>query len=34
MDNGNAVVYDNQTGAPVNASPTMPLGKGNIVIHK
>ncbi|MBI5962560.1 MAG: ExeM/NucH family extracellular endonuclease [Chloroflexi bacterium] len=34
MDNGNAVVYDNQIGAPVNATPTMPLGNGSIVIHK
>ncbi|MBP6179907.1 MAG: hypothetical protein KA480_16415, partial [Anaerolineales bacterium] len=34
MDNGNAIVYDNQLGAPVTASPTMPIGKGNIVIHK
>ncbi|MBI5946067.1 MAG: ExeM/NucH family extracellular endonuclease [Chloroflexi bacterium] len=34
MDNGNAVVYDNQMGAPANASPTTPLGKGSIVIHK
>ncbi|MBI5353955.1 MAG: ExeM/NucH family extracellular endonuclease [Chloroflexi bacterium] len=34
MDYGNAIVYDNQIGAPVNASPTTPLGKGSIVIHK
>ncbi len=34
MDNGNAVVYDNQMGAPVNADPTTALGGGNIIIHK
>jgi hypothetical protein len=34
MDNGNAVVYDNEMGAPVNADPTTALGGGNIVIHK
>jgi hypothetical protein len=32
-NNGNAVVYDSQMGAPDNANPTTPLGGGNIVIH-
>ncbi len=34
MDNGNAVVYDNQSGALINANPTSPLGGGSIVVHK
>lgn len=31
---GNAVIYDNQLGAPDNADPTTALGGGSIVIHK
>jgi len=34
MDNGNAIVYDSQMGAPTYADPTTPLGGGSIVIHK
>jgi hypothetical protein len=34
IDNGNALVYDNQMGDPTNATPTMPLGGGSIVIHR
>jgi hypothetical protein len=34
ITNGNAIVYDNQMGAPVNADPTTPLSKGSIVFHK
>jgi hypothetical protein len=34
MDNGNAIVYDNQMGAPANADPTMPLSRDSIVFHK
>jgi hypothetical protein len=32
-DDGNAVVYDSQPGAPDGASPTTPLSGGSIVIH-
>ena len=32
-NNGNAVVYDNQMGAPDSANPTTVLGGGNLVIH-
>ena len=34
VDNANAIVYDNQMGAPVNANPTTPLSGGSIVMHK
>ncbi len=34
LDAGNAVVYDNEPGAPSCTTPTTPLGGGNIVIHK
>jgi hypothetical protein len=34
MDNANAIVYDNQMGAPVNTDPTSPLSGGSIVMHK
>lgn len=34
MDNGDAVVYDNQIGSPDDADPTTAIGGGNIVIHK
>jgi streptogramin lyase len=32
-DNGNAVVYDTQPGAPVTAAPTTALGGGRIQVH-
>jgi hypothetical protein len=32
-NNGNAVVYDTQMGAPVTALPTTLLGGGNLSIH-
>jgi hypothetical protein len=32
-DDGTAVVYDSQSGAPDGASPTTPLSGGSIVIH-
>lgn len=32
-NNGNAIVYDNQMGAPDNASPTAAIGGGSLVIH-
>ena len=31
--NGNAIVYDNQMGAPDTANPTTVIGGGSIVIH-
>jgi len=34
MDNGDAIVYDSQMGAPADAGATTPLGGGSIVIHK
>jgi hypothetical protein len=34
VDNANAIVYDNQMGAAVNADPTTPLSGGSIVMHK
>jgi uncharacterized repeat protein (TIGR01451 family) len=34
INNNNAVVYDNQMGAPDTANPAAALGGGNIVIHK
>ncbi len=34
MENGDAVVYDSQMGAPADAGATTPLGGGSIVIHK
>ena len=34
MDNGGAVVYDNQMGVADDANPTTVLGGGSIVIHK
>jgi hypothetical protein len=33
-NNGNAIVYDSQPGAPDSADPTTPKGSGNIVLHK
>src|SRR5262249_6737133 len=32
-NNGNAVVFDTQPGAPTTASPTTPLGGGDLVVH-
>jgi hypothetical protein len=34
QNQGNAVVYDNQMGAPDGTDPTMVLGGGSIVIHQ
>src|SRR5215471_9386298 len=33
-NNNNAIVYDNQSGAPDTGDASTPLGGGNIVIHK
>ena len=33
-DTNNNVVYDTQTGAPITASPTTPLGGGSFIIHQ
>jgi hypothetical protein len=33
-DNGDALVYDNETGTPENDDPTTVLGGGNIKIHR
>lgn len=33
-NNGNAIVYDNQMGAPDSANPTTPIGGGSIVLHR
>lgn len=33
-DNGDAIVYDNETGAGDDADPTTAIGGGSIVIHK
>ena len=33
MNQGNAVVYDSQYGAPDDADPTTPLGGGSITVH-
>ena len=33
-DNGNMMVYDNQIGDSDDATPTMALGGGSIVVHK
>jgi len=32
-NNGNAIVYDNQMGAPDSADPTTPMTGGNITLH-
>ena len=36
-DNGagtnNQIVYDNQMGAPVSASPTTPISAGDTIVH-
>src|SRR5262249_44531510 len=32
-NNGNAIVYDNQMGAPNSANPTMAISGGSIVLH-
>ena len=34
QNQGNAVIYDNQPGAPDSDNPTTAIGGGSIVLHK